>query len=530
MKNWNKKTAIGLDIGTTTICGILMDADTGEMIKKITLANDTLIVGMEDFEKLQDTAKIEEKCFQIIEELSGGADNLACIGVTGQMHGIVYVDREGNYVSPVIIWQDGRGDCPYPNQPDKSYAQVLSQRSGYRLATGFGAVTHYYNWKNHLIPEMAVTFCTIPDYIAMRLAGLHKPVLHGSMAASLGLFSMEQGVFDQETIEKLGMDCSFFPEVLKEEVSIGMWKGMAKIGPAFGDNQASFLGSVDGRSNVLVNVGTGSQVSILGEDGLRAWERRAAVSGIKDGGTAALETRAMRAGEKTFDNLECRPFMEGRCLYVGSSLCGGYAYALLKGLFEEVLEMCGKEPLPDLYELMNIWGEKSREQGVSLAVDTRFRGSRKEPELRGKIENISPDNLKAGALICGVLEGICQELWELYREYETHVSGSDRNKEKNGVAEQKESEAGVESEAGMQTENRVQDGKGIGKGDFYITGSGNGIRNNPLLREIFCEKFDAKMRIPLYAEEAAYGSALFSLYTSGYYTSLKELQGLVRQG
>ena len=260
MQDRNKKTAIGLDIGTTTICGVLTDICTGEMIKKITLANDTFIEGKEDFEKLQDAAKIEEKCLGIIEELSNGADDLACIGVTGQMHGIVYVDREGNGVSPVIIWQDGRGNCPYPGQPDKSYAEVLSQRSGYRLATGFGVVTHYYNWVNHLIPEMAVTFCTIPDYIAMGLAGLRKPVLHGSMAASLGLFSMEQGMFDHEAIENLGMDYSFFPEVLKEEASIGMWKGMAKIGPAFGDNQASFLGSVDGKSNVLVNVGTGSQV------------------------------------------------------------------------------------------------------------------------------------------------------------------------------------------------------------------------------------------------------------------------------
>ena len=188
-------------------------------------------------------------------------------------------------------------------------------------------------------------------------------------------------------------------------------------------------------------------------------------------------------------------------MYVGSSLCGGYAYALLKGLFEEVLEMCGKEPSSDLYEAMNAWGKKSREQGVSLTVDTRFRGSRKEPELRGKIENISPDNLKAGAMICGVLEGICQELWELYREYETHVQESGRNKGGNGIE---------------------------GQQGFFITGSGNGIRNNPLLREIICEKFDAKMKIPLYEEEAAYGSALFSLYTSGYYASLKDLQGMVR--
>ena len=86
MQDRNKKTAIGLDIGTTTICGVLTDICTGEMIKKITLANDTFIEGKEDFEKLQDAAKIEEKCLGIIEELSNGADDLACICPVTPMH------------------------------------------------------------------------------------------------------------------------------------------------------------------------------------------------------------------------------------------------------------------------------------------------------------------------------------------------------------------------------------------------------------------------------------------------------------
>lgn len=474
--------SIGLDIGTTTICGILMDASTGEMLKKVTRSNDASISGKESFEKLQDSEKIEKKCFQIVEELCADVDNLISIGVTGQMHGILYVNQEGKAISPLVTWQDGRGNRPFPSgadyaqvqserpgkcyaqvqseQPGKSYAEVLSAQTGYRLATGFGAVTHYYNTINNLVPETATTFCTIPDYIAMRLAGLQKPVLHAGMAASLGLFSVERGMFDREAIERSGMDISFFPEVQKEEVSIGTWKNGVKVSQAFGDNQASFLGSVDDKSNLLVNVGTGSQVSVLG------------------------------TGLMTFENLECRPFMEGRYLYVGSPLCGGYAYALLKNFFEEVIAICQKEPASDIYESMNAAGKKSREQGVRLLVDTRFRGSRRNPEIRGKIENITPENFQPGALVCGVLEGICQELLDLYREYELQVT-----------------------EAGKY---------------FCITGSGNGIRKNPLLQEIFCEKFGKEMKIPLYAEEASYGSALFSLYASGYYKSLKELQQMIR--
>ena len=60
------------------------------MVKKITLANDTSIAGKEDWEKLQDAGKIEKKCIRIIEELCANGGDVACIGVTGQMHGIVY--------------------------------------------------------------------------------------------------------------------------------------------------------------------------------------------------------------------------------------------------------------------------------------------------------------------------------------------------------------------------------------------------------------------------------------------------------
>ncbi len=463
--------SIGLDIGTTTICGILMDAKTGELLHKITRSNDTSLNGKEGFEKLQDTDKIEEKCFQMVEELCAGAEDLVSIGVTGQMHGIVYVDLRGKAVSPLMTWQDGRGDQPC--RQGKSYAGILSEQTGYPLATGFGAVTHYYNTINHLVPEAAVTFCTIPDYIAMGLAGLKKPILHAGMASSLGLYSMERGAFDWEAIEKAGMDVSFFPEVQKGEASIGVWRKGVRVSQAFGDNQASFLGSAGSDSNILVNVGTGSQVSVLGEELM------------------------------AFENLECRPFMEGRYLYVGSSLCGGYSYALLKSLFEEVLAICEKEPEVDIYEWMNGEGRKSREQGMELLVDTRFRGSRRNPKLRGRIENITPDNFKAGALVSGVLYGICQELLELYQEYEVQAVKKDGKSLKDAV----------------KTEEKQR---------LCITGSGNGIRRNPLLQEIFSEKFGRKMKIPLYAEEASYGSALFSLYAAGYYKSLEELRQMLR--
>ena len=53
--------AIGLDIGTTTVCAIVLDAENGEVVKSITLPNDTFLENVKSFEKIQDPEKILDK-------------------------------------------------------------------------------------------------------------------------------------------------------------------------------------------------------------------------------------------------------------------------------------------------------------------------------------------------------------------------------------------------------------------------------------------------------------------------------------
>ena len=47
------------------------------------------------------------------------------------------------FLSPLKIWQDGRGDLPYKDS--LTYAEYMSKKTGYPLATGYGAVTYFYD-------------------------------------------------------------------------------------------------------------------------------------------------------------------------------------------------------------------------------------------------------------------------------------------------------------------------------------------------------------------------------------------------
>ena len=384
---------IGLDIGTTSVCGIRCDADTGEIVESITLPNKATLKGNHAWEKMQDAEVLIHTVKKIADKLIQTSKDICSIGITGQMHGIVYLSKEGKVVSPLFTWQDGRGDREYKD--GKTYAGWLSEQTGYPLATGYGVVTHFYNSVNGLIPEDAKTFCTIHDLAAMTLANEAKPILHPSDAASLGLYDLQTNQFDVDAILKVGMDTSFFPEVQDGYHMVGKTSQGIPVSVAIGDNQASVLGSVrDMENSILVNVGTGSQISCI-------------VKGVP---------------ENCY--MDCRPLTDGLYLLAGSSLCGGRAYAILeKFLRETAIQVTGMQ-VDSAYDAMGKVMSEYHKTENSLIVDTAFSGTRQDPERKGSISNIDIDNLTMANLCDGFMNGMVGELFGLYRQMMPFISKS----------------------------------------------------------------------------------------------------------
>lgn len=379
--------SIGLDIGTTSVCGILVDIKRGEIKKSLTLDNDTFIKTENEFEKIQNAEKLIGIATKIYDELTAHITPLS-IGITGQMHGIVYLSDEGEILSPLKIWQDGRGDLPYKD--GLSYAEYMSEKTGYSLATGYGAVTYFYDKVNGLVPSNAKKFCTIHDLLAMTLCGRKTPLVHSSDAASFGLFDLNKNDFDALAIEKLGLDASLFPEVCGGTEIVGT-KNEIPVSVAIGDNQASFLGSVANKEDsILINVGTGSQISLSAQ--------------------IVPENKA----------IDCRPLLSGSYILAGSSLCGGRAYALLEKFFREVAEAVTGTKVKSAYPAMDkIMEDYSKEK--SLFVSTLFDGTRQNPEKRGSIEGISTENLTMADLCDGFMWGMAEELYSMFEQMKPYI-------------------------------------------------------------------------------------------------------------
>ncbi len=373
---------MGLDIGTSTICGVVIDASEGRVISSVTERNPGSIRGSEPWEALQAPEKIYSTVQGVMRRLLRDHSPVSGIGLTGQMHGILYLDGKGRPQSPLYTWQDGRGRQPLRGAG--TYASFLSEKSAYPLSSGMGAVTHFYNIRKKLVPDGARSFCTIHDYAAMRLSGLSEPMTDSGDAASIGIFDLEKLRFDGDAISSAGMDASFFPKIVRGCVEIGKMKDGTGVYSAIGDNQASFLAASGSlRKSILLNIGTGSQVSVH----LRKFIR--------------------------VEGLDTRPFMDGGYLLVGAPLCGGKAYAILKKFFESTAQLFSCGPGIDYYSAMSELPFPDEISGLPI-VDTRFDGSRREPSCRGAIGNLTVDNFTAENIVSAFLRGIATELFEFY--------------------------------------------------------------------------------------------------------------------
>lgn len=371
---------LGIDIGTTSMCIAVLEEKSKSVIKAVLINNGAFLETENTWEKLQDVECIVGKLQNTLQDLMSEYPDIISIGLTGQMHGILYVDKNGDCVSPLYTWQDGRGNLPVFD--GKTLVEEIYEKTGEQAHTGYGWVTHFFNQKKGFIPGNAASFCTIADFFGMKLTGRKRSLLHKTMAASFGFFDTEQNYFKTDVMEMLGIDWTVAPEVTDRVTILGMFQGIP-VHTAIGDNQASFLGAA-GREpgTVLVNMGTGGQVSVISDKYLQ-------IPGI-----------------------ETRPFLGGCYLFAGASLCGGRAYAILEKFFREYTKAAGMEERSQ-YNVMEKIVEKSYDL-PALEVRTTFQGTRMDPDLKGSIGEITEENFTPAALISGFLKGMVRELYDMY--------------------------------------------------------------------------------------------------------------------
>ncbi len=369
--------SLGIDIGTTNITVLALDLDTAAILESHSLPNPRMRT-TDQFSYLQDPYAIEAAVRTLLSRLH---QPYACAAVTGQVHGILYVDKIGNAVSPLQTWLDRSALEPIEGTCAQ---QRLLDRCGKTMPNGYGFVTHYANRLRKRVPETAVGFTGILEYITSRLVG--KPLWKSdpSSLATFGAYDPVTKSHDRDIVkEMMGETDLLFPSPADAYEPAGTFGDGIAVGYPVGDNQAGFLGVVaDPLSSCLVSIGTSGQLSLYSP------------------------TPICPA------SMELRPFLDEGYLQVGATLTAGKAYETLEKFIHSLLNAYGSTTL-DHEQVFSVMKKAALDEPMShdaLIVNTTLSGTRRDGSLRGSILDIGLDNLTLGNLVRGTVDGIIREL------------------------------------------------------------------------------------------------------------------------
>lgn len=447
---------LAVDIGTTTVCGVAV-SPSGELLASVERPNDSAVAGLPAGRAEQAPLRIRDRAFEVLRELRTRVSEVLAIGLTGQMHGMLCVDRQSRPLGNLVTWQDGR--CLEPDSGGKTALLEMRRRvpddrwssCGCLPASGFLGSTLFWMTRHAALPDGTARVGFIHDWVGACLTG-GSAVTDPADAASAGLFNLERMEWDAEIVAALGLPGALLPPVRPSGSVIGKLTASAEVATgipegtpvcnATGDNQASVLGSVsDLASSILVNLGTGGQIS---------WTV---------------------PGFCRVPGMETRYLPHGRYMLVGASLAGGRAYAWLNETVRRWLAQFAVSPDREtVYERLNALASGAPEDCGGLRARTTYMGTRLQPTLRGGFEGIDLENFSLGNAARAVLTGMVDELLDFRRA------------------------------AGDAAPGTTQ----------VVVGSGNALRKNPLLRKIVADRAGCAVVVPGHREEAAFGAALLA--------------------
>ncbi|MCF0141897.1 MAG: xylulokinase [Parasporobacterium sp.] len=189
---------------------------------------------------------------QVIKKAGIESSQISGIGISGQMHGIVMLDKEGNVIRKSIIWCDGRTgeECEYITE--KVGRDKLIAITANPALTGFSAGKIL--WVRNHEPENYEKCAHIllpKDYVVYKLTGELSAEV--SDASGMNLLDVPNRCWSDEILNILDIDKSLLPAV-KESFEIagsvtaeaasltGLKAGTPVVGGA-GDNAAAAIGT-----------------------------------------------------------------------------------------------------------------------------------------------------------------------------------------------------------------------------------------------------------------------------------------------
>ena len=247
------KYLIGIDVGTSSMKTLLVD-ESGSVVGSVTefypFETPKPLWSEQDPALWWQATCVSIK--KVLEDNQVEAKDVAGLGLTGQMHGLVLLDKDNQVLRPCILWNDQRTAKQCADITEKVGTDRVLELTGNPVLPGFTAPK--IAWVQENEPEIfakAERFLLPKDYVRFLLSGEHFSDV--SDASGTSLLNVGERNWSEEMCDALGIGRSFLPEVTESPVAsaqisaeaaaaTGLLKG-TPIAAGGGDQAAQAVGS-----------------------------------------------------------------------------------------------------------------------------------------------------------------------------------------------------------------------------------------------------------------------------------------------
>ena len=208
---------LGFDVGSSSVKASLVNADSGKCVSSAFFPEkeapiQALKAGWAEQEPDSWWQYAKQGLQKIMAEAQVKGDDIAAIGISYQMHGLVCVDKDLKPLRPAIIWCDSRA-VPYG---ERAFRDLGADRCLSHLLNSPGNFTAAkLAWVKENEPDIfdKIYKIMLPgDYIAMRLSGVANTTVSG---LSEGMFwDFKNNQVAQFLLDYYGIPASFIPDIV----------------------------------------------------------------------------------------------------------------------------------------------------------------------------------------------------------------------------------------------------------------------------------------------------------------------------
>jgi xylulokinase len=221
---------VGIDVGTTGVKGVAIDAD-GRVLATTT-ADYPLSRPQPGWseQEPEDWWRAAQEC---LARLPQGP-----VGFSGQMHGLVVLDGDGNVLRPAILWNDQRTAVEAAEIEERIGFARLVELTGNRALTGFTAPKIL--WLRRHEPDVyaRIRHVLLPkDYVRYRLTG--ELAIDAADASGTLLFDVRRRAWSDDVCEALDIPLEWLPQAHEstevggagDQAAAALGVGIAREGP-----------------------------------------------------------------------------------------------------------------------------------------------------------------------------------------------------------------------------------------------------------------------------------------------------------